>query len=93
MRSLAGADSRGPAIGDSDVKRCLGRYRHAEIHTVVLEGSFLDYLVKHAASIQLVTVGAAQTAEVRQLLGAAGALSLRDSDFSLLVVGLERPGR
>jgi nucleotide-binding universal stress UspA family protein len=83
----------GPAIGDSDVKRCLGRYPHAEIHTVVLEGSFLDYLVKHAASIQLVTVGAAQTAEVRQLLGAAGALSLRDSDFSLLVVGLERPGR
>ena len=54
---------------------------------------FLDYLAEHAASIQLAMVGAALTGELQQLLGPAGALGLRDSDFSLLVGGLERPGR
>ena len=84
---------RGPVTGDSHMKRCMDNYPEVEIDTVVLEGSFLDYLVEHAASIQLVMVGAAGTGEVQQLLGAAGALALRDSDFSLLVVGLQRPGR
>ena len=83
---------RGPVTGDSHMKRCMDNYPEVEIDTILLEGSFLDYLVEHAASIQLVMVGAAQTGEVKQLLGAAGA-ALRDSDFSVLVVGLERPGR
>ena len=84
---------RGPVTGDSRLKRCMDNYPEVEIDTVVLEGSFLDYLVERAASIQLVMVGAARTREVQQLLGAAGALALRDSDFSLFVVGLQRPGR
>jgi hypothetical protein len=71
----------------------MDNYPAVEIDTVLLEDSFLDYLVEHAASIQLVMVGAARTSEVQQLLGAAGALALRNSDFTLLVVGLERPGR
>jgi nucleotide-binding universal stress UspA family protein len=84
---------QGPATGDSHLKRCMDNYPEVEIDTVVLEGSFLDYLVEHAPSIQLVMIGAARTGDVQQLLGGAGALALRDSDFSLLVVGLERPGR
>jgi nucleotide-binding universal stress UspA family protein len=84
---------RGPVTGDSHLKRCMDTYPEVEIDTVLLEGSFLDYLVEHATSIQLVMVGAARTGEVQQLLGGAGARALRDSDFSLLVVGLERPGR
>jgi len=83
---------RGPVTGESHLKRCMDNYPEVEIDTILLEGPFLDYLVEHAASIQLAMVGAAQTGEVQQLLGAAGA-ALRNSDFSLLVVGLVRPGR
>ena len=67
-------------------------YPEVEADTIALEGRFLDYLAEHAASIQLVMVGATRTGEVQQLLGPAGALALRHSDFSLLIVGLERPG-
>jgi nucleotide-binding universal stress UspA family protein len=84
---------RGPVSGDSHLKRCMDNYPEVEIDTVVSDASFLDYLAEHAASIQLVMVGAARTSEVQQLLGTAGAHALRGSDFSLLVVGLERPGR
>ena len=75
------------------MKRCMDDYAEVEIDTIHLEGSFLDYLVEHAASIELAVVGSARTGELQELLGAPGALALRDSDFSLLVVGLERPGR
>jgi nucleotide-binding universal stress UspA family protein len=84
---------RDPETDDSHLKRCMDNYPEVEIDTVVLEGSFLDYLVEHSASIQMVMVGACRTGDVQQLLGTAGARALRDSDFSLLVVGLERPGR
>jgi nucleotide-binding universal stress UspA family protein len=84
---------RGPVTGDSHLKRWMDNYPEVDIDTVVLEGSFPDYLVEHAASIQLVMVGAARTGDVQQLLGAPGALALRDTDFCLLVVGLKRPGR
>jgi nucleotide-binding universal stress UspA family protein len=82
-----------PVRGDSSMKRCMETYPEVEIDTVRLEGSLLDYLAEHAASVELAVVGSAQTGELRELLGAHGALALRDSDFSLLVVGLERPGR
>ena len=92
-RSSGIQKDRNPVTGNSHVKRCMDNYPEVEIDIVGLEGSFLDYLVEHAASIQLVMVGAARTGDVQQLLGGAGALALRDSLFSLLVVGLERPGR
>lgn len=79
--------------GDSHMKRCMDDYPDAEIDTVVLEGSVVDYLRDHADATQLLVVGAAQTAAVEQLLGAPGAAALRDSDFCLLVVGFKRPGR
>jgi len=101
LRVLIGTQSRSsdawqgqrPETGDSHLKRCMDNYAEVEIDTVVLKGSFLDYLVEHAASIQIVMVGAYRTGDVQQLLGGTGAHALRDSDFSLLVVGLERPGR
>jgi nucleotide-binding universal stress UspA family protein len=82
---------RDPLAGDH-MKRCMDDYAEVEIEIDHLEGSFLDYLVEHAASIELAVVGAARTGELQELLGAPGALALRDSDFSLLVGGLERPG-
>jgi nucleotide-binding universal stress UspA family protein len=100
LRVLTAAESpssefqdRDPVRGDSHMKRCMETYPEVEIDSFHLEGSFLDYLVEHAASIELAVVGSAPTGELRELLGARGALALRDSDFSLLVVGLERPGR
>lgn len=79
--------------GESHVRRCIADYPEAEIDMVALEGSFVDHLAEHASAVQLVMIGAARTADVGELLGGAGALRLRDSDFSLLVVGLQRPGR
>jgi len=81
------------ATGDSDFKHCMHNYPEVEVRTVRLDGSFVDYLAQEAASIQLAMIGSAQTGEVQQLLGDAGATALRDSDFTLLVVGLQRPGR
>ena len=83
---------QGPASTDFHLKRCIDNYPEVQIDVVGLEGSFLDYLAEHAPSIQLVMIGAARTGDVQQLLGGAGVVTLRNSDFSLLVVGLERPG-
>ena len=81
------------AILDPHLVRCLDGYPDVHVDTAVLRGPFRDYLAEHAAFIQLVMVGAVRTAEVRQLLGPDGAPALRGSDFSLLIVGPERPGR
>jgi nucleotide-binding universal stress UspA family protein len=82
-----------PEAGDSHMKRCISDYADVEIDTIHPEGSFLTYLVEHAASIELAVLGAARTDELQELLGDPGARALRESDLSLLVVGLERPGR
>lgn len=92
-QSRSGRGDRDLAIGGSHIKRCIDSYPGVEVDTVPLQGSFLDYLAEYAAPIQLVVVGAARTDELQQLLGAAGARALHDIDFSLLVVGVERPGR
>ncbi|BBY20267.1 universal stress protein [Mycobacterium stomatepiae] len=84
---------RDSVSGDAAMKRCMDNYPEVEIDTVLLDGSLVEYLATHAAAIELLVVGAAQTAAVEQLLGAAGAAALRDSEFSLLVVGFKRPGR
>ena len=99
LRVLTAAQSRpsekdqDAATGDSDFSYCMRDYPEVEVRTVRLAGSFIDYLARHAASIQLAIIGSAQTGEVRELLGDAGATALRDSDFNLAVVGLQRPGR
>lgn len=82
-----------PGAGDSHMKRCMDDYADIEIDTFHSERSFLAYLVEHAASIELAVLGAARTDELQELLGDPGARALRETDFSLLVVGLERPGR
>jgi nucleotide-binding universal stress UspA family protein len=99
LRVLTAAQSRPgekdqfAAIGHSDFMHCMHDYPEVEVRAIRLDGSFVDYLAQHAASIQLAMIGAAQTGEVEQLLGDAGATALRDSDFNVAVVGLQRPGR
>lgn len=62
------------------------RYPDVKVRTVVVYGTLLNFLTEHAKTIQLVVVGAAHASEAQQLFGPAGALALRCSDFSLLVV-------
>ena len=92
-QSRPGEKDQAAAIGHSDFVHCMHDYPEVEVRTVRLDGSFVEYLAQHAASIQLAMIGSAQTGEVEQLLGDAGATALRDSDFDLAVVGLQRPGR
>jgi hypothetical protein len=91
--SRLGENDQVAATGHSDFTHCFFDYPEVEVRTVRLDGSFIDYLAQHAASIQLAMIGSAQTGEVQQLLGDAGATALQDSDFNLAVVGLQRPGR
>nr|WP_281173877.1 universal stress protein [Mycobacterium genavense] len=72
-RAVAGTDITHPHSGDSHMKRCTDSYPEVEIDTVHLQASPVDYLAAHAEAIQLVVVGAAQTAAIEQLLGAPGA--------------------
>ena len=88
-----GTDRRGCLALNIFLKRLADDYPDVEIDTITLQGSFLDYLAAHATSTQLVMLSSARAGEVRDLLGAPGARALRGSDVSLLVVGLERPGR
>ena len=66
------------------------RYPDLDVEPVAVRGSGLGYLADHAASIQLVVIGARNTAGVAELLGAAGAAALRDTACSVLVVDPQR---
>jgi nucleotide-binding universal stress UspA family protein len=92
-QSRAGEKDQAAAMSHSDFMHCIHDYPQVEVRAVRLDGSFVDYLAQHAASIQLAMIGSAQTGDVEQLLGDVGATALRDSDFNLAVVGLQRPGR
>jgi nucleotide-binding universal stress UspA family protein len=92
-QSRPGEKDQAAGRGHSDFTNCMHDYPEVEVRTVRWDGSFVDYLAQHAASIQLAMIGSAQTDEVQQLLGDAGATALRDTDFNLAVVGLQRPGR
>jgi len=92
-QSRPGEKDQAAAMGHSDFVHCMRDFPGVEVRAVRLDGSFVDYLAQHAASIQLAMIGSAQTGEVEQLLGDAGASALRDTDFNLAVVGLQRPGR
>jgi nucleotide-binding universal stress UspA family protein len=92
-QSRPGDKDQAATMGHSDFTHCVHDYPEVDVRTVRLDGCLVDYLAQHAASIQLAIVGAAQTSDVEQLLGDAGATALRDTDFNLAVVGLQRPGR
>jgi len=81
-------DDRGFTASNIHLRHCKANYPDVEIDIVLLGGSFLDYLAQHATSIQLVVVGSDRSGEVQQLLGDPGALVLRNSGFSMLLVRL-----
>jgi len=79
-------EDRGSVAGNIHLRHGKDNYPDVKVDTVLLEGSFVDYLAEHATSIQLVTLGANRSGEVQQLLGDRGALILRNSGFSMLLV-------
>lgn len=66
------------------------RYPDLDVEPVAVHGDTLDYLSAHAASIQLVVIGARNTEGVAQLLGPAGLAALHDTGCSVLVVDRQR---
>ena len=66
------------------------RYPDLDVKPVAVHGSMLHYLSRHAASIQLVVVGARSAEAVGELLGPAGQAALQDTDCSVLVVDRQR---
>jgi len=65
-------------------------YPDLDVRPVAIHGSALTYLSKHAAEIQLVVVGAANTIGVGELLGPMGLTALQDTNCSILVVDRQR---
>ncbi len=66
------------------------RYPDLDVTPVAVRGSGLAYLADNAGSIQLVVIGAHNTAGVGELLGPAGLAALHDTDCSVLVVDAQR---
>ncbi len=79
-------DRRMRAALDRCVAAIGSHYPGVQVRTVTAFGTFLSYLAEHAATVQLAVVGAYHTSEICQLVGPTGAVALRHSDFSLLVV-------
>ncbi|WP_313673631.1 universal stress protein [Mycolicibacterium sp.] len=66
------------------------RYPDLDVLPIAVHGSGLGYLADNSAAIQLVVVGARNTAAVGELLGPAGLSALHDTDCSVLVVDAQR---
>lgn len=66
------------------------RYPDLDVTPIAVRDSGLTFLTENAATIQLVVVGARNTAAVAELLGPAGMSALRDTDCSILVVDSQR---
>ena len=66
------------------------RYPDLDVEPVAVHSDVLDYLSAHAASMQLVVVGAHNADGVARLLGTSGLAALHDTDCSVLVVDRQR---
>lgn len=64
-------------------------YPDLDVRPVAVHGRMFDYLVRNAAKIQPVVVGAGN-ADAGELLGRAGLSALHDTDCSVLVVDRQR---
>lgn len=66
------------------------RYPDLDVTPIAVRDSGLAFLTENAATIQLVVIGAHNTAAVAELLGPAGLAALRDTNCSILVVDSQR---
>jgi nucleotide-binding universal stress UspA family protein len=66
------------------------RYPDLDVLPIAVRDSGLSFLAENAAAVQLVVLGARNTAAVAELLGPAGLAALHDTDCSILVVDRQR---
>ncbi len=66
------------------------RYPDLDVTPIAVRDSGLTFLTENAATIQLVVIGARNTAAVAELLGPAGLSALHDTNCSILVVDSQR---
>ena len=83
---LVDHDRRMQAVLDCYAAARSPRYPHVTLKTLTAFTTFLGYLSEHAATTQLAVISARKTAELFQIFGAGGAVALKHSDFSLLIV-------
>lgn len=62
------------------------QYPELDIEPVLVHGSPLTYLATHAASIQLVVIGAHRIEATGEVLGPIAAANLRNADWATLVI-------
>jgi nucleotide-binding universal stress UspA family protein len=83
---VAAANRRVLARLDRRLARWTRRYPELDVQAIAVHGSIIEYLTKHAATVQLVVVGAQDHRDVSQLIGPGGNAALRHADCSLLIV-------
>ncbi len=66
------------------------RYPDLDVLPIAVRDSGLDFLAENATQIQLVVLGARNTAAVAELLGPVGLSALHDTDCAILVVDRQR---
>lgn len=87
------SDSRAVADGNRDVRAQLSRrlewctheYPDLDIRPVATHGTTLNYLARHADSIQLVVVGRRRARGLADIVGPLGHGALHDTDCSVLI--------
>lgn len=87
-------DQRATLAGDRQIRArlerqlapWLRRYPDLQVEQAVVHGSFLEYLRRNAAAVQLLIVGARNPDHVREVVGPAGNAALGDSGCTVLVV-------
>ena len=85
-RKIFEHDRRMRAILDRDVAVRTPHFPEVQVRTVTAFGTLLSYLADHAADVEVVIVGGNQACVIQEIVGPTGALALRHSDFTLLVV-------
>lgn len=87
-------DQGGAGMVHAHLDRRLEQWRHRypdlDVLPVAVHGTGLSYLAANAAKIQLVVVGARNTASIAELLGPPGLAALHDTGCSILVVDRQR---
>lgn len=61
------------------------RYPDLDVEAVAVHGNLMNYLAKHAKSIQLLVTAHDRAHGITELLGPAGSATLRDSNCSVLI--------
>lgn len=88
------AVTEGNRMVRAQLDRRLSQWRHRypdlDVAPVAVHGSALGYVAEHVADIQLVVVGARNSAGVDELFGPTGLAALHDTDCSVLVVDPQR---